>query len=120
MEGKPRKKSFGGGKRSKGGRRSNEITFEEISKFFHLKAEDAADKLGIGQTVLKKICRRHGISRWPFRRVAAVSRLFANFQGNIRTGGYEGTIPQDSAITDQNIGAKSTDRSAGSSHQPVS
>ena len=46
--------------------------FELISTYFHLPLTDAAKKLGVCCTALKKICRNLGISRWPFRTVSCL------------------------------------------------
>jgi hypothetical protein len=44
-------------------------TREELAKYFHLPIAEAAKELGVCATVLKKICRKNGISRWPHRKV---------------------------------------------------
>eukprot|EP00887_Chlorella_sp_A99_P003443 scaffold7.g3443.t1 len=51
----------------------SEITFEQIAAQFHLPSEEACVKLGVSLTVLKRICRKHGIERWPFRRVKSLN-----------------------------------------------
>ena len=40
-----------------------------LSKYFHLPIVEAAKELGMCTTMLKKLCRRCGISRWPYRKV---------------------------------------------------
>jgi hypothetical protein len=54
---------------------STPITFEQLSKYFHLPINDVAKELGICATMLKKICRRNGIPRWPHRKVVGSSLL---------------------------------------------
>eukprot|EP00286_Rhodomonas_abbreviata_P007311 CAMPEP_0181343160 /NCGR_PEP_ID=MMETSP1101-20121128/31430_1 /TAXON_ID=46948 /ORGANISM="Rhodomonas abbreviata, Strain Caron Lab Isolate" /LENGTH=391 /DNA_ID=CAMNT_0023454755 /DNA_START=115 /DNA_END=1290 /DNA_ORIENTATION=+ len=53
---------------SKGGKR--ELFFNEatIRGLFHLSINDAALELGVGATSLKRVCRRLGIRKWPYRR----------------------------------------------------
>lgn len=46
----------------------SDITFEELAKNFDLPTEKACEKLGVGLTVLKKICRNFGVARWPYKR----------------------------------------------------
>jgi hypothetical protein len=45
------------------------IGLETLSKYFHLPINDVAKELGVCATVLKKICRKNGIPRWPHRKV---------------------------------------------------
>ena len=58
--------------RRKGGQDSRKtsqvvVTAEVLEKHFHLPLHDAATKLGLCATAIKKVCRRFGILRWPFR-----------------------------------------------------
>ena len=48
---------------------SKNISFDELSKFFHLPINQVAKELGVCATILKKICRKNGIPRWPHRKV---------------------------------------------------
>jgi len=53
----------------------DDITFEELSKMFIYKQNAAAEKMGIGSTTLKKICRRLGLTRWPSRHLKSLIKL---------------------------------------------
>jgi hypothetical protein len=53
---------------------SNHVTREELVALFHLPISEAAMKLGICTTVIKKICRGYGIPRWPQRKVTALQK----------------------------------------------
>ncbi|KAL5220190.1 hypothetical protein ABZP36_024903 [Zizania latifolia] len=44
------------------------LSYEEISKLFSLPIAEAASILGVCTSVLKRICRTHGIVRWPYRK----------------------------------------------------
>lgn len=46
-----------------------QTSIQEIARFFHMPINQAGGRLGICPTVLKKICRKHGLSRWPHRKV---------------------------------------------------
>lgn len=46
------------------------MSLEHLSRYFHLPINDVAKELGVCATVLKKICRRNGIPRWPHRKVS--------------------------------------------------
>ena len=50
-------------------RRSSQVvvTAEILEKHFDMPLHDAATKLGLCATAIKKACRRFGIPRWPFR-----------------------------------------------------
>lgn len=45
------------------------INFELLSNYFHLPMKEVALELGVCTTMLKRLCRNHGIPRWPFRQV---------------------------------------------------
>eukprot|EP00961_Rhodomonas_salina_P239919 3241196-Rhodomonas_salina.1 len=43
-------------------------------KLFHLPLDEAAEAIGICSTALKNVCRKLGVSRWPYRRVRRSER----------------------------------------------
>ena len=51
-----------------------------VKTFFHLPMNIATQKLQIGSTALKKICRRYGIMRWPYRRIKAIEKLIQQLE----------------------------------------
>ena len=62
----------------------DELDEEEFRKtvqtVFHLPISDAASKLGMGVTVLKKQCRRINIPRWPYRKLASIEKLIESVE----------------------------------------
>lgn len=52
------------------GKQSTSI--EEIAKHFDKPIKVASKELDICTTLLKRICRFHGIERWPYRKVLGV------------------------------------------------
>lgn len=60
--------------------KSSTIRFEDISKYFYMTITDAAKKMNVGLTVLKKRCRELGISRWPHRKMKSMKSLIHNVQ----------------------------------------
>lgn len=48
---------------------AHKLTTNELAQYFHLPISKAAKEVGVCATVLKKICRRNGIPRWPYRKV---------------------------------------------------
>jgi len=61
------------------------LWYEELAQFFHISINEAADALGMCMSAIKKICRRHGISRWPHRKLASVNKTVAMLQSKINT-----------------------------------
>jgi hypothetical protein len=49
---------------------------------FHLTLKAAAKKLGIGVTLLKKVCRKHKIKRWPYRVITSLDRMIERLARN--------------------------------------
>jgi hypothetical protein len=48
---------------------THHLKMSDLSAYFHLSVVDAAKKLGVSQTTLKKACRKFGLKRWPGRKV---------------------------------------------------
>jgi len=46
----------------------------EIAQYFHKPINVAARNLNVCATVLKKICRQHGLKRWPSRRLLSLQK----------------------------------------------
>ncbi|DBA65810.1 TPA: hypothetical protein ACH3X2_002842 [Trebouxia sp. C0005] len=51
------------------------LTFLEEGGYFDLPIKEAATKLGLGITTLKRVCRSNGMTRWPFRKRNSLGRL---------------------------------------------
>ncbi|XP_076910988.1 protein NLP6-like [Bidens hawaiensis] len=49
-------------------RTDRSISLEEISKHYGKTMEEAAESLRVSRSTLKRICRSHGIPRWPYTR----------------------------------------------------
>ncbi|XP_031106345.1 protein RKD2-like [Ipomoea triloba] len=63
-------------KRKRTPRNPASISLEELSRYFHLNTTQAANKLRIGQSTLKRRCRQLGISYWPQRKFLTLERLY--------------------------------------------
>eukprot|EP00877_Chromochloris_zofingiensis_P001109 jgi/Chrzof1/1099/Cz01g40030.t1 len=62
------------------------LTYEDLQAQFGLGLKEAAANLGICATTLKRACRRNGITRWPRRQIAKLSRALNQM-------GYQGAPP---------------------------
>ncbi|EFJ23355.1 hypothetical protein SELMODRAFT_103796, partial [Selaginella moellendorffii] len=55
---------------------THHLILSDLSAYFHLSIVDAAKKLGVSQTTLKKACRKFGLKRWPGRKVDQLELVF--------------------------------------------
>jgi len=51
------------------------VTKEWLEAHFHLSHYEAAKKLEISASYFKKLCRFHGVAKWPYRQVALQKKL---------------------------------------------
>ncbi|KAJ8750601.1 hypothetical protein K2173_015775 [Erythroxylum novogranatense] len=58
--------------------RASKLTLKDIGEYFHLPIEEAARRLNLCPTVVKKICRRDGLRRWPHRKIKSIQRQIAS------------------------------------------
>ncbi|RLN80091.1 hypothetical protein BBJ28_00014109 [Nothophytophthora sp. Chile5] len=67
---------------------SSSITLEMLRPHFEEPLAKVAASFGICVTLLKKICRRHGISRWPHRQITGLRKSITSMEHAI--GYFEG------------------------------
>ncbi|KAH7302646.1 hypothetical protein KP509_23G081500 [Ceratopteris richardii] len=73
-------------RRSKTGAGTHRLRMSELSTHFHLSVVDAAKKLGVSQTTLKKACRKFGLKRWPGRKVRSLESTINGLEHTIAVG----------------------------------
>ncbi|GAB9469020.1 hypothetical protein Gpo141_00006316 [Globisporangium polare] len=67
---------------------SHSITLEMLQPHFETPLAQVAKQFGICVTLLKKICRKHGISRWPHRQITGLRKSISSMEHAI--GYFEG------------------------------
>jgi len=57
-----------------GGGGGADLNLDDLATYFHLPIAMAAKEIGVCATVLKKICRKNKVPRWPHRKIKSLNK----------------------------------------------
>ncbi|RHY34928.1 hypothetical protein DYB32_000573 [Aphanomyces invadans] len=61
----------------------NNVTIEDFYDFFDKPIVAVAREFGVCTTLFKKICRKSGIHRWPYRKISSLSKTIDAIQDSL-------------------------------------
>ncbi|KAF7830431.1 RKD-RWP domain containing protein [Senna tora] len=65
--------------------RAGKMKLSDFSDYFHLPIEDAAKEVNLCPTVVKKICRKEGLARWPHRKIKSIVKKINILRGTLNS-----------------------------------
>ncbi|KAK9929769.1 hypothetical protein M0R45_026852 [Rubus argutus] len=60
--------------------RAANMKLDELRAYFHLTIEEASEQLRFCPTVVKRICRKFGVSRWPARKIKSIKKQISTLR----------------------------------------
>ncbi|KAF1325973.1 Rwp-rk domain, partial [Globisporangium splendens] len=90
-----RREHNGSYRRGAGSRRRIHFEVNELQELYHLPLKSAAERLGICEAALKRICRRNHIKKWPYRHLQSIRRRMTHL------GGQENAAPSNSQCQEE-------------------
>ncbi|KAK4372994.1 hypothetical protein RND71_008378 [Anisodus tanguticus] len=69
--------------------RTGKLRLKDFAGYLHLPIETAAKKLNICPSVMKKVCRRDGLLRWPYRKIKSIRRKISQREKSLSSNDIE-------------------------------
>ncbi|CAN4128334.1 unnamed protein product [Withania somnifera] len=69
--------------------RTGKLRLNDFAGYLDFPIEVAAKKLNICPTVMKKVCRRDGLSRWPYRKIKSIKRKISEREKSLSSNDIE-------------------------------
>ncbi|KAH7683727.1 RWP-RK domain-containing protein [Dioscorea alata] len=66
--------------------RTGKLQLSDLAQYFHLPMTEASKQLKLCSTAIKKICRKYGIIRWPYRKIKSIDKMISNLLNKTRPG----------------------------------
>ncbi|CAM9129821.1 unnamed protein product, partial [Scytosiphon promiscuus] len=101
----PRRPPSKGNKRETLSDIAHRIPVTVMRPYFNYPLRTAAEAMNISVTTLKRLCRRHGVKRWPHRQISGINRAMAHleFQQDQagRRSNCEKTVSRNNQVSEQ-------------------
>lgn len=65
--------------------RTGKLKLKDFVQYCDLPLDDAAKKMKVCPTVVKKVCRKHGLSRWPYRKIKSIKKKISSWKASLAT-----------------------------------
>ncbi|CAM9230162.1 unnamed protein product, partial [Choristocarpus tenellus] len=53
---------------------SKRVTLRDLERYFEYPIEEVSRMMGVSTTIIKRLCRKYGIKRWPYRQIRSVNK----------------------------------------------
>ncbi|CAM9830472.1 unnamed protein product, partial [Choristocarpus tenellus] len=63
---------------------SKTVTRATLERYFDRPLDEAGRALGVSTTIVKRLCRKMGITRWPFRQICSVNKALSKIHEMIK------------------------------------
>ncbi len=65
-------------------KKPSSLTYADLRECFHLPITDVAKQLGLCTTVLKSVCRKFAIKKWPYRQIRKIDNCLTSLRNAMR------------------------------------